>query len=363
MASEVYFLDVRKWRDALKGMRALLGATVRDITAGDSVAVKVHFGERGNYTYIRPMFVRCVVDFLKEMGARPFVTETTALYPTGFRRNAKEVLATARFNGFTEEGLGCPIVVADGHEGGDGIEVVIQDPIEGCQIRRVSVARRIAEADGMVVLSHVKGHLLSGFGGAIKHLGMGCTTKKGKRDQHATHGLSINYEKCTGCGKCVEACSFSAMRMEGGRPVRDEEKCMYCNTCMFCCEQDAITLMENGKERFQVALAHAASCVIRAMAGKPIAFVNFVLDVTVLCDCATPAGNIITHNVGVLGSRDPVAIDRASLDLIDLSPLIPGTRASPPDPLGKLNGTDSSIQIKAMEKLGMGSTSYKLIEV
>ncbi|MEM3365229.1 MAG: DUF362 domain-containing protein [Candidatus Methanomethyliaceae archaeon] len=363
MVSEVYFLDLRKWRNPLKGIDSLLKNTVGDIDAGKSVAVKVHFGERGNYTYIRPAFVRTVVDFLKERGTRPFATETTALYPTGFRSSAEEVIETARFNGFTEEGLGCPIVVADGFYGEDGVEVLLEKVFRGCQIRQISVARGIANADALVVLSHVKGHLLSGFGGAIKHLGMGCTTKTGKRGQHAAHGLVIHYEKCTGCGECVKACRFSAMSIEGGRPIRDEDKCVYCNTCMFSCDQDAITLLEDGKERFQIALAHAAAGVMRAMVGKPTVFLNFVLDVTVLCDCAAPAGNIITHNVGILASRDPVAIDKASLDLIDISPIIPGVKASSPDPLGKLNGTDSTIQIKVMEELGFGSTAYRLIEV
>jgi uncharacterized Fe-S center protein len=363
MVSEVYFLDLRKWRDALKGIDLLLSAAAEGIKAGERVAVKVHFGERGNYTYLRPAFVRRVVDFLKGIEASPFVTETTALYPTGFRGSAEEVVETARFNGFTEYGLGCPIVVADGPYGEDGVEVALERTYGGCRIRKISVARGIAESDVLVVLSHVKGHLLSGFGGAIKHLGMGCTTKRGKREQHAAHGLVINYDKCTGCGECVEACRFSALSMEGGRPVRDEEKCVYCNTCMFSCDQDAITILEDGKERFQIALAHAAAGVMRAMSDKPKVFLNFVLDVTVLCDCAAPAGNIITHNVGILASKDPVAIDRASLDLIDASPIIPGVKASPPDPLGKLNGTDSAIQIRAMEALGAGSSTYRLVEV
>jgi len=363
MVSEVYFVDLRKWRDALNGIRSLLDATAVGIDEGDEVAVKVHLGEKGNYTYIRPAFVRSVVDFFKERGARPFVAETTALYPTGFRRNAEEVLETARFNGFTEDGLGCPIVVADGPTGEDGVDIVLEKVLDGCRIRRMSVARHIVDADALVVLSHVKGHLLSGFSGAIKHLAMGCTTKRGKREQHAAHGLVINYEKCTGCGECVKACEFSAIVMDGGRPVRDEEKCVYCNTCMFSCDQDAIALFEDGKERFQVALAHAAASVIRAMTGRVVVFVNFVLDVTVLCDCAAPAGNIITHNIGILASRDPVAIDKASLDLIAASPIIPGIDASPPDPLGRLNGTDSTVQIRALEALGGGATTYKLIEV
>lgn len=363
MVSDVYFSDLRKWKDALKGIDALMKATIPHIERGARVAVKAHFGERGNYTYIRPVFVRRVVDFLRGNGTSPFVTETTSLYPTGFRSSVEDSVETARYNGFTEEGLGCPIVIADEPDGENGVDVFLEEARAGCQINRIKVAKHIADADALVVVSHVKGHLLSGFGGAIKHLGMGCTTKSGKRGQHAAHGLVLKYERCNGCGECVKVCRFSAMRMEGERPVRDEVKCVYCNTCMFSCDQDAIALLDDGKERFQVAMAHAASCVMKTLKGKPVVFLNFVLDVTLFCDCAAPAGNIITHNIGVLASRDPVAIDRASLDLIDASPLFPGVKASPPDPLGKLNGTDSSIQIRTMEGLGMGSMSYRLIEV
>lgn len=362
MVSEVYFLDLRKWKDALKGIDALLKATMPEVE-GARMAVKIHFGERGNYTYLRPVFTRRIVDFLKGRGARPFVTETTALYPTGFRSTVKEAIETARYNGFAEEALGCPIVIADEPDGENGIDVTLDSVRGDLLTKSYRVARHIADADGMVVVSHVKGHLLSGFGGAIKHLGMGCTTKSGKRWQHAAHGLVFHYERCNGCGKCAKVCNFSAITMQSGRPIRHEYRCMYCNTCMFSCEQDAITLLEGGKDRFQRALAHAAACVMKIMAKKPLVFLNFVIDVTVLCDCAAPAGNIITHNVGILASRDPVAIDRASLDLIDASPLFPGLNVSPPDPLGKINGTDSSIQIRVLEELGMGSTVYKLVEV
>ncbi|MGQ9760057.1 MAG: DUF362 domain-containing protein [Candidatus Methanomethylicaceae archaeon] len=362
MVSEVYFLDLRRWRDALKGIDLLLRGAAPEIWEG-SVAVKVHFGERGNYTYVRPAFARRVVDFLKGLGARPFVTETTALYPTGFRSSVEDSIETARYNGFTEEGLGCPIVIADEWDGESGVEVALERVCGSIPTKSFRVAKHIANADGMVVISHVKGHLLSGFGGAIKHLGMGCTTKSGKRWQHAAHGLVFHYERCNGCGECANACVFSAITMQNDRPLRDEDKCMYCNTCMFSCEQDAITILEDGKERFQRALAHAAACVMKAMARKPLVFLNFVIDVTQLCDCAAPAGNIITHNIGILASRDPVAIDRASLDLIDVSPLFPGLKVSPPDPLGKLNGTESGIQIRVLEELGMGSTVYRLVEV
>ncbi|MBM5805133.1 MAG: DUF362 domain-containing protein [Candidatus Verstraetearchaeota archaeon] len=363
MSSEVHFFDLGKWRNVLEGIDGLLKTTVgSDIGLGDRVAIKVHFGERGNYTYIRPVFVRRVVDFVKGRGGLPFVTDTTTLYPEGFRTTVKDELETARYNGFSEEGLGCPVVIADEPDGYGGLEFRVDGAAEDCRVKTTKVAKHIVEADAVIVLSHVKGHLLSGMGGAIKHLGMGCTTKDSKREQHAAHGLLFNYEKCKGCGECVEACKFSALEMQGERPARDEEKCMYCNTCMFTCDNKAITLYEDGKDRFQEALAHAAAGAVKALSGRPVIYLNFILDVTPLCDCAAPAGRLITQNVGILASRDPVAIDRASLDLVDKAAIMPGWEATPPDILGKINRTRSTIHIEAAERLGIGRSAYTIFE-
>jgi uncharacterized Fe-S center protein len=363
MRSEVHFFDLGKWGDVLKGIDDLLKTMVgEDIGAGDRVAIKAHLGELGNYTHIRPVFVRRAVDFVKGKGGLPFVTETTTLYPDGFRTTVKDALETARYNGFSEEGLGCPLVIADEPDGYGGLEFGVSGAAEGCQIKTVKVAKHIVEADVVIVLSHIKGHMISGMGGAIKHLGMGCTTKDSKREQHAAHGLVFNYEKCTCCGECVKACKFSALKMRE-RPVRDEERCMYCNTCMFSCEERAITFYKDGKDRFQVAMAHAAAGVVKALSGRPVIYLNFILDVTPLCDCAAPAGRLITQNVGILASRDPVAIDRASLDLVDKAAIIPGWEATPPDILGKINKTRSAIHIEAAERLGIGRAAYTILEV
>lgn len=364
MNSEVHFFDVGNYMNIFKGIDDLLNTMIgKEVGVGDRVAIKVHFGERGNYTYIRPVFVRRVVDFVRSRGGLPFVTDTTTLYPGGARMTVKEELETARYNGFSEEGLGCPIVIADEPDGYGGLEFRVDRPAKGCRVKKVRVAKHIVEADAVITLSHVKGHLISGMGGAIKNLGMGFTTRDSKREQHAAHGLLFNYEKCEGCGECVKACSFSALEMQEEKPVRDEERCMYCNTCFFTCDKKVITFKEDGKERFQVALAHAAAGVVKALSGRPVVYLNFILDVTPLCDCAAPAGRLITQNVGILASRDPVAIDKASLDLLDKAVIIPGWKAAPPDILGKINGTRSNIQVEAAERLGIGRSAYTMIKI
>jgi hypothetical protein len=363
-ASEVWFFDFGESRDVLEGIDLLLDKVLgRAIQPGGRVAIKIHFGERGNFTHIRPAFVRRVVDRVKEEGGLPFVVETTTLYPKGHRLTVRESLETAKYNGFSEEGLGCPLVIADEPDGQNGLAFKVDWVKEDWGIREVKVARHLAEADSVIVFSHVKGHLLSGMGGALKNLGMGCTTRASKRDQHRAHGLLFDYEKCTACGKCIEVCTFNALTMQDGRPLRDEENCMYCNTCYLNCENDAIDLFKDGKERFQMALAHAAAGVMRAFMGKRTIFLNSLTDVTQFCDCAAPAGGLVTPNVGILGSTDPVAIDKASLDLLDQAPIIPGWRVAPPDILGKINGTSSLIHLEEAERLGLGSIRYSLVKL
>ena len=362
MGSKVYFFDFGKMGDVLEGIGKLLDmASEGKINGCMKVAVKAHFGELGNYTHIRPAFIRRTVDYIKTAGGEPFATDTTTLYPEGGRLTVENSLKTAMYNGFSEVGLGCPLVIADEPDGYNAIIVSMKE-FGAKRLKTVSVAKHIAEADAMVVVSHIKGHGMSGMGGALKNLGMGCTTKDSKSAQHALHGCEFLHDLCRGCGDCIEACHFGALRMQDGRPDKNE-KCVYCLTCMWACENEAIGLLEGGKERFQEGLAEAAAGVMRAMSGKPVVFLNFIFDVTPQCDCAAPAGKLVVQNVGILASKDPVAIDRASIDLIDKSQIIPGWGVAPPDILGKINSTRSLGQLEAAERLGMGSMKYKLITI
>jgi hypothetical protein len=358
---EVFLFRYAEGADVLDGVGRVFESIAGFISKGDSVAVKVHMGERGNITYLRPIFVRKIVDLVKQAGGKPFVTDTTTLYPKN-RFTAEEHLETAAFNGFTAESVGAPIVIADG-DGYNGISSSVERVVDGCELRSVRVARAIAEADALIVLSHFKGHDLSGFGGALKNIGMGCVTKDGKAAQHMVCRGAFNELKCNGCGVCAGKCVFNAMTIKNGKPSRDDEKCMSCNNCLFHCPQSAWYLPEGVKERFQVYLAHAASAVLR-MFRDNVGFINFIQDITPLCDCCTPAGRPVAQDVGIAASIDPVAIDKASIDLIDQSvPILEFASASPPDILGKLNKTDSLIQLRTAEKLGIGSLNYDLIEM
>lgn len=357
--SQVWCLEYgRPGVKVLEGLRALFARVSSAIAPGDLVVVKVHVGERGNVTYLRPVFARTVVELVREAGGRPLVADTTTIYP--YRRlRGWDLLETAAANGFTPEALGAPVVVADGLEGREGRTVVLERTVRGCTLREVEVASLVAEAEAMVVLSHVKGHELSGLGGAIKQLGMGCTTKRSKADQHRVNSPVWNPERCDGCGTCQEVCVYGAIQLRQGRPLRDEARCMHCSECMFRCPQGAWSWPEGCKERFQVWLAHAARAVMNTFGPGKVAFLNFVQDVTPLCDCAAPAGLPLVADVGVLASLDPVAIDRASLDLIDQAPALdPALRG--PDRLGRLKGTSSLVQMEVAAELGMGELRYEL---
>jgi len=359
--SEVFFFPYDEGRAFLRGLRILFPRVANVVSMGDSVAVKVHMGEYGGSAYLRPPIVRRVCDLIKEVGGKPFVTDTTALYPAG-RFTARQYLATAAYNGFTEESMEVPVVIADGERGYDGEWVDIPKRVSDCSLNKIKIAREIFNADSMIVLSHLKGHELSGFGGSIKNVAMGCVTKESKAAQHRVNRGVIDLSKCTGCGQCVEACAFKALYLLKEKVVRDEEKCLNCNNCLYTCSEGVFSLPPQAKERFQVYLAHAAAGVISRFHSK-VTFINFVQDVTPLCDCATPSGLPVVPDIGILASTDVVAIDKASLDLIAQSkPVGKFANVSSPDILGKINGTDSLIQLRAAQELGLGSMVYQLKE-
>ncbi len=319
---------------------------ISPVKEGDIVAIKIHPGEYGNVTHVRPVIVRTVVDLVREAGGIPFVTDTTTLYK-GMKFNAVELITCAAMNGFTYASLNAPFVVADGLRGDDGKEIYIN----GDELESITVASGIAEADCMIVISHGKGHPGSGFGGAIKHLGMGCLDKKGKIKVHEVAKPSIDPEKCVMCRKCVEICPWEAIRL----PEIDHSKCCGELSCIDICEQEAIVAPENAEIKMQKRLGEAALGAIRALDGR-IGYINWVYDLTPGCDCFNFSDEKFVGDIGILAGRDPVAIDSATIDLIN-------EKMGDGKSIYDVWGVDPWIHIKAAERIGCGSRSYSLRDV
>ena len=276
------------------------------VQPGDKVAVKLHVGELGNPNYVRPFFLKQIVDEVSARGGKPFLTDTCTYYPLQ-RNNAVDHMQTAVTNGF---GF-APLIVADGLTSENGITVESPDPL----LSEVEVAGAIHQADAMIVVSHFKGHGLSGFGGAIKNLGMGAVTKKSKLDQHRLLDLVIDEQACQACGTCVEACWFNLPRIEDDCAVIDSPLCMRCPICSSACPEGAISLQN--RERLSQGLAVAAKAVVETFAPEKVAYVNMATDVSTVCDCAPIPGEVMGQDIGIFASSSLLSIDSAGLDRID----------------------------------------------
>jgi uncharacterized protein len=368
MPSTVYFADMRAGsRENLfdKLLRLLELAGVEGIAArGDLVAIKVHFGEKGGHAYIRPTFARRVVDRLKELGARPFLTDSCTLYP-GERKEAVSALACAIENGFAYAVAGAPLVMCDGLRGHDSRRIAIDGEI----LSSVDIANGILEADALVALSHFKCHELTGFGGALKNLGMGCSSREGKLEQHSNVAPVVAEKFCTACADCLKACVHDAIRFIEGKARIDAAACAGCGRCISECEQTAIRVQWN--EEVPLVMKKMAEYAKGALHGKEgkMLFINFVTQVSPSCDCYGHSDAPIVADQGIVVSTDPVAADQACADLVNQAPGLPGTALTTGHEPGgdKFRGVhpqiDWEITLQHAERLGLGSRSYELVRL
>lgn len=350
-------------REDMKKFDKLFCALALDelFPAGGRIAVKLHMGEDYSKYIVKPAFVARAVELLKSMGFAPFVTDTTALYRGG-RDTKEKYLKTAARNGFTSDAMhGAKIVIADG----DGDEEVVrpittikQGNVAVSSLKHVRIAKEIANCSGMLVLTHVKGHRLVGFGGAIKNVGMGCVSKSGKREIHNINSFpTFNTEKCSGCGLCTRVCqSKDALRLDEttGKVVFNRTACVSCGFCYRICKSDAISFEDADPAlQLQRCLADATRAVHGELAGR-IAGINFVRDVTCYCDCVRPT-RIISPNVGMLAAHDLVALDQASYDEVK--------KAAGHDAFLEATRISGEVQMSVAQVIGVGCRHYVLKEV
>jgi uncharacterized Fe-S center protein len=368
MKSAVYFASLRAHSNqectTEKVQRLFDRAGFSDVVAQyDRTAIKLHFGERGNDGYISPVYVRQVVDKVKSCGSLPFLTDTNTLY-IGSRSNAVDHITTAILHGFDFAVTGAPIIIADGLFGKN----VAQVKIEKKHFNTVSIAGDIALADSMIVMSHFKGHIVSGFGGAIKNLAMGCAPPEGKRAQHNARPFTIT-ERCSGCGTCAEVCPKTAITIEKKKSVIDRDTCIGCFDCMHVCPEHAIDIdWETEIPVFMERMVEYAFGAVKAKKGK-VGYMNFLIRITPDCDCFPFSDTPIVPDIGILASKDPVAIDAASYDFVNQQTGFTDSLLTAHHDKGgdKFKGvhvqTDGYRQLKYAEEIGMGSCMYDIIAI
>lgn len=317
----------------------------------DLVALKVHFGERGNTAFIPPIYARRVVESVKKAGGRPFLTDANTLY-VGGRSNAVSHHTTAVMNGFSYATLEAPVVIADGLTGKDYVEVAI----DGKHFQTVRIASAAVHADSLIALSHFKGHEMTGFGGAIKNIGMGLGCRSGKQQMHADVQPAVDASKCVACGKCVKWCATDAITIVGERAEIDLSKCQGCGECVVTCPQQAIAIdWGNDAGKAQERIAEYALGAVKDKEGKT-GFINFILNITPDCDCWGYSDASVVNDIGIVASVNPVAIDQASIDLVNA-----GAKR---DIFRELHSSvDWQVQLAHAEEIGLGTRSYELIPI
>lgn len=370
--SKVYFTDFRTRVGVSlteKLQRLIKKAGITDIDMdGKFVAIKMHFGELGNLSYLRPNYAKAVADVVKECGGKPFLTDCNTLYP-GSRKNALEHLDCANINGFNTITTGCQIIIGDGLRGTDDITVPVRN---GEYCKEAYIGRAVMDADIFISLTHFKGHESTGFGGAIKNIGMGCGSRAGKMHQHNSGKPIVHDDLCRGCHRCAKECGSDAITYENGKAVINQDICKGCGRCIGACAFDAIENQNwNANEILGRKMAEYSQAVCD---GRPTFHISLVRDISPNCDCHGENDAPILPDVGIFASFDPVALDQACVDACLHATPMPNSQLS--DNLADPhwyhhhdNFLDSNPNVRwketleHAEKIGLGTREYELIQM
>lgn len=373
--SKVYFTDFRttSFGESLpaKLKRLAKAAGIEKIDMAQKfVAIKMHFGELGNVSYLRPNYAKAIVDLIKEMGGKPFLTDCNTMYP-GSRKNALEHLECAWENGFTPLSVGCPVIIGDGLKGTDDVAVPV---VGGEYTKEARIGRAVMDADIFISLTHFKGHEMTGFGGAIKNIGMGCGSRAGKKDQHSNGKPVIDEGKCRGCKMCLRECANDGLVFDEATKKMhvNQENCVGCGRCLGACNFDAIEFANN--QAIEVLNAKMAEYTKAVVDGRPNFHLSLVVDVSPYCDCHPENDAPILPDVGMFASFDPVALDQACADACLKSQPLPNSVLS--DHLSDKNFCDHhdhfknttpasewQTQLSHGEKIGLGSREYEIVVI
>ncbi|MDO5445288.1 MAG: DUF362 domain-containing protein [Eubacteriales bacterium] len=373
--SKVYFCDFRTkaFGDGLptKLQKLIKKAGIGDIDMdGKFVAIKMHFGEAGNISFLRPNYARAVVDVIKSLGGKPYLTDCNTMYP-GSRKNGIEHLYCAWENGFTPITVNCPVIIGDGVKGTDDIAV----PVNGGEyVKEAMIGHAIMDADVFISLTHFKGHEMTGFGGTLKNIGMGCGSRAGKKDQHSSGKPIIDESICRGCRRCQRECANNGLvfNEEKKKMTVDLDNCVGCGRCLGACNFDAIDFRQNNAPQLlNCRMAEYAKAVVD---GRPNFHISLVVDVSPNCDCHCENDAPIVPNIGMFASFDPVALDQACANACNAAEPIRNSQLG--DNMAKpgfvdhhdhfTNSTPESEWkscLEHAEKIGLGSRDYELIKI
>ncbi len=335
------------------------------ISEGDLVAIKLSFSEWGNTACLRPQFVRQVVDCVKKAGGKPFLTDTNTLYRNG-RANAVDHINTAIKNGFGYDAIGAPIIIADGLTGRSFARV----PTGTNHVMEPRIGREVYHADALISLTHIHGHIGTGFAGTFKNIGMGFGCRAGKQEMHEQkEPPSCDPGRCVSCGDCVEDCPVDAIALSDECAKIDADLCVRCGECTVICPEEAIAIRwGNEPGMMQRRMVDYAAAVLKNKREKSL-FFTFILDVCPDCLCLDSNRLPVIPDVGILASRDPVAVDQATLDLINQQTAIQGAAAEKARKPGQdkfkaiYPEHDSEICMVYANEIGLGSCSYTVVEV
>lgn len=332
-------------------------------------AIKIHFGEPGNLAFLRPNYAAVVVKVVKELGGKAFLTDCNTLY-VGGRKNALDHMDAAYQNGFSPFSTGCHVIIADGLKGTD--EVLV--PVEGGEyVKEAKIGRAIMDADVFITLNHFKGHEATGFGGALKNIGMGCGSRAGKMEMHSNGKPFVDSSLCIGCGACKKNCAHEAISFVEKKAGIDHSKCVGCGRCIGVCPVDAVQpAQDEANDILNKKISEYTYAVVK---DKPAFHISLVMDVSPFCDCHAENDTPIVPDVGMLASFDPVALDVACADLVNQQPAMQNSILQKAlEKAGKESGqadyftllhptTDWHVGIDHAVQLGLGRAGYELIRV
>jgi len=369
MSADVFFMDLTATsRENLpqKLARLVKKAGIKKILAKDDLAaVKIHFGEQGNTSFIRPIYIRQLIQTIRETKATPFLTDANTLY-VGSRSDAVSHIKTAIENGFSYSSMdGAPVIIADGLFGKS--ETRVQVDLKHCSC--VYIGSEIITANGLVSVAHFKGHELSGFGGTLKNLGMGCASRRGKLEQHSNVSPRIKRKTCIGCAQCADHCPGQAITLKEKKAYINKALCIGCAECIVRCPTQSINI--NWNQTIPVFLEKMMEYTLGVLKNKQdkALFINFITDIAPKCDCLPYSESPIVSDIGVVVSTDPVAIDQASADLVNNQRALPGSVLTCNFDPGqdKFKGLYPSVdwehQLDYAEKIGLGTREYTLKKI